>query len=138
MVSLSMVMVLALAGGPAADEFVLVAHPDLRVVSVSRAELSKIFLRRLRTWSDGTPARPVDQLPDRPVRSWFSRRVHGRSVVNIEVYWKRRIFSGRGVPPPELGDDQQVLEFVRTQPGAVGYVAAGRDLAGVRKLALEN
>ena len=139
MLSLSLTLVLALAGpAPAADAFLVVVHPDARIESVSRAELSKIFLGRLGTWSDGTPALPVDQLPGRPARRWFSRRVHGRSVVSVEVYWKRRIFSGRGVPPAELDSDRQVLEFVHDHPGAVGYVGSGQSLAGVRELALED
>ena len=138
MLRLSLTLMLTLAGSAAGDDFMIVVHPDSRVESVSRAELSKIFLGRLRTWSDGTPARPVDQLPDRPVRERFSRRVHARSVVMVEVYWKRQIFSGRGVPPAELRDDQRVLEFVRASPGAVGYVDADTSAGGVRLLALSD
>jgi len=112
----------------------VIVHPDNSVASVSKDELSKIFLKRLRTWSDRTPAIPVDQVPDSPARREFTRFVHRRRVVNVEVYWKRMIFSGRAVPPKEVADDEAVLQFVRNTPGAVGYVSSSVRLEGVLRL----
>lgn len=120
------------------DPVAIIVHPDLDLDSISKSELSKIFLGRLRTWHTNGPASPVDQVPDSEMRSEFSRLVHGRSVVNIEVYWKRMIFSGRGVPPPELRNDQEVLQYVRTTPGAVGYVGEASDLEGVHRVVLDE
>lgn len=117
-----------------AEPVAIIVHPDTEIESVSRAELSKVFLKRLRTWTDGTRAMPVDQAPDSVVRQDFTRWIHDRRVVNVEVYWKRLIFSGRDVPPSEVTGDDAVIEFVRTTPGAVGYVALSARLDGVRKL----
>lgn len=138
MPGLTLFLALAVTGATQADGFAVIVHPESRITTVSRAELSKIFLRRLRTWSDGTAALPVDQLPDRGVRQRFSREVHGRSVVTVEVYWKRMIFSGRAVPPDELASDREVIDHVRTHPGAVGYVEASTKLSGVRRLPLSD
>ena len=91
----------------------------------------------MRTWESGESARPVDQVPG-PLREFFSTTVHGRSVITIELYWKRMIFSGRAVPPPEAADDEAVLEFVRSTPGAVGYVSPGAELHGVRTLSIDE
>ena len=115
----------------------IVVHPSNQVTSVTRPELSKIFLKRLRTWSSGESAQPIDQLPG-PTREEFSVRVHGRSVITIEIYWKRMIFSGRAAPPKEAADDEAVLDFVRRNPGAVGYVSDEAVLEGVRRLEIEE
>lgn len=112
----------------------VITHPSNEIASLSRSELSKIFLKRLDTWADRTPAVPVDQVPHSAVRDEFTRWVHRRRVVNVEVYWKRLIFSGRAVPPPEVADDAAVIEFVRKTPGAVGYVRSSAGVAGVRRL----
>lgn len=77
---------LSAAGG---EEFTVIVHPASTVTTIARDELSKIFLKRLRTWEDGSRAVPVNQLPESPAREAFSRQVHDRSVINIEVYWKR-------------------------------------------------
>ena len=80
----------------------------------------------------------MDQVPESPVRGDFSELVHGRAVVTIEIYWKRMIFSGRATPPTELENDREVLAFVRSGPGAVGYVPIDALLAGVRRLEIEE
>lgn len=121
--------------GPSVE---IVVHADSSVTSITKGELSKIFLKRLRTWEDGTPAIPVDQAPDSPARREFSMFVHERSVVNVEVYWKRLIFSGRAVPPKEVATDEAVLEFVRNTPGAVGYVSKSARLEGVLRLRVKD
>ena len=81
---------------------------------------------------------PVDQIPSSEARREFTTLVHGRSVVTVEVYWKRMIFSGKGIPPKELADDAEVIEFVRSNPGAVGYVTNSEGAEGVVKLRLED
>jgi ABC-type phosphate transport system substrate-binding protein len=122
----------------AADPVAIVVHPESGIRSVTRSELSKIFLKRLRSWQDGTMAEPVDQRPNSETRRLFTRLVHRRDVVTIEVYWKRMIFSGRAVPPKEVATDREVLEFVRSTPGAVGYVSLSTSLRGVRTVALSE
>ncbi len=121
-----------------AQSIEVIVHPDHDVTSIPKSELSKIFLKRLRTWADGTRAVPVDQVPDSSVRREFTRSVHERRVVNVEVYWKRMIFSGRAAPPPEMADDRTVIEFVRSTPGAVGYVSTLTRLEGVRSLRITD
>ena len=81
---------------------------------------------------------PVDQRPESVVRREFSERVHHRSVVTIELYWRRMIFSGRALPPAELRSDQEVIDFVRATPGGVGYVAAATAAEGVKEMVLER
>ena len=47
------------------------------------------------------PIRPVDLRPNAATRRLFSERMLRRSVAAVRSYWQQRIFSGRGVPPPE-------------------------------------
>lgn len=118
--------------------FRVIVHPETEVATVGVSELSKIFLGRIRTWASGQDALPVDQRPEAPVRGRFTRHVHEKAVVSIEVYWKRMIFSGRGVPPPEVASDRAVVDFVRSNPGAVGYVSESAPVVGVRELVLSE
>jgi hypothetical protein len=36
------------------------------------------------------------------------------------------------VPPPERRSDAEIVEYVRTTPGAIGYVSERAAVAGVR------
>jgi hypothetical protein len=53
----------------------------------------------------------------------------------VKSFWQRQIFSGSGVPPQERASDEEVLDFVRANPGAVGYVSSDTpNGAGVKVL----
>ena len=83
-------------------------------------------------WADDSPIRPVDLGPDQPARGRFSQEILARSVESMRSYWQQRIFSGQGLPPPELADDEAVIVYVASHPGAIGYVASGARLDGAR------
>ncbi len=117
--------------------FVVIVHPDNPVTTLSKADASGFFLKKISRWSQTRQAaQPVDQTASATVRESFSAEIHGRSVDRIKNYWQRRIFSGRDVPPPELSGDSDVVEFVRGNPGAIGYVAATTVLTGVKAVTI--
>lgn len=112
----------------------VVVNAGNRTASLTRRELSALFLGRKTAWPDGTKAVPIDQAEASPVREAFSRDVHGRKPSAVKSYWLQVLFSGRGVPPVERAGDDQVLQGVRARAGAVGYVAAGARADGVKVL----
>ena len=118
----------------AGEAFVVVVHPDNPHPSVSRTFLAQAFLKKTSRWEDGEGIYPVDRGAGAPVRRAFSEEVLSRSVAAVRSYWQQRIFSGRGVPPPEVASDEAVVAFVRRRRGAVGYVSPGAALQGVKVL----
>lgn len=116
--------------------------PDFRVIvnannpndQLSKDEISQIFLKKVKQWSDGTAVLPVDLNADSLVRKSFCQQVHGRSVASIKSYWQRMIFSGREVPAPEKASESEVVEFVASNPGAIGYVRTSSQIAGPVKV----
>ena len=97
-----------------------------------------MFLKKVKRWSDTdkTPVEPVDQAQDSSVREAFTQAIHiNKDLFAIKSYWQRMIFSGRMAPPPELRTDDEVLAFVRSRRGAIGYVRRGIELGeGVKAL----
>lgn len=131
-------LVLALAGlligapavqaqSPAAGYRVVVnaANP---VSSVAARDLGRMFRKEVTRWKDGSAVQPVDQRTQSPARAAFTKQVHGRTVAAIAEFWRQQIFSGRNVPPVERATDDEVLEYVRSTPGAIGYVSASAEL----------
>ncbi len=117
--------------------FVIVVNSANPSDEIDRKLAGKLFLRQVKSWSHGVDVAPVDQDPKSEVREAFTRKVHGKKVSSIKSYWQRMIFSGRAAPPPELDSDASVLDFVRGDPGGIGYVLPGADLGdGVKTLKL--
>jgi ABC-type phosphate transport system substrate-binding protein len=128
------VALLGLLSGPrsaaAQSGFVVIVNDGNAARSLSRDELSQIFLKQRTDFPSGLAALPVDLSDGSPVREAFSQSVHGRSNSAVDAFWQRQIFSGRGVPPLQKSSDDEVIAFVRGNAGAVGYVSRGASLGG--------
>jgi hypothetical protein len=124
---------------PRGEVFLVVVNERNGVETMSRAVVSRMFLKKVSRWDSGAVALPVDLPPDSPIREAFSRRVLSKSVTSIKAYWQQQIFSGRDVPPPEKADDADVLEFVQSNPAAIAYVSSVAPLPrGVRVLTITD
>ncbi|MET0595588.1 MAG: hypothetical protein ABW133_23015 [Polyangiaceae bacterium] len=120
----------AFAQAPPEDAYQIVVHPQNPTVTMGRELMSQTFLKKVATWSHGGVVRPADLPPSSAVRKRFSTEVLGRSVSAVRSYWLQVIFAGRGAPPPELKSDEEVIRFVLSEPGAIGYVSSRADLRG--------
>jgi ABC-type phosphate transport system substrate-binding protein len=128
---LSALLIQLLASGrpsAAQEGVVLIVNSANPAASVSREELSRIFLKKTAQWPDGTRAEPVDLAASSSVRGRFSQAVHGKDTAAIKAYWQKMIFSGREVPPAELASAAEVVAFVASHRGGAGYVAEGTSL----------
>ena len=114
--------------------FAVIVHRSNPRTSIARAELSAIYMKRTRSWRGGAQILPIDHLARTRIREDFSRTIHGKSVAYVTRYWQRVIFAGRGIPPPELKSDAAVVDFVKNNRGAIGYVDRGTAVADVKVL----
>ncbi len=105
--------------------FKVVVNPSNQVSEISTAELSRLFLKKTTRWDRGSKVLPVDQLPRSSVRIDFSQAIHRKGVDAVKSYWQTQLFSGIATPPLELASDAEVLSYVRSNAGAIGYVSKG-------------
>jgi ABC-type phosphate transport system substrate-binding protein len=130
----------ALAGSPTpvgeGESYRLVVNPSNPASELARADAARLFLKKVATWPDGTPVAVVDQPRTAPVRAAFTRDVHRKDVDAVVAYWATLVYSAREMPPPVKRSDDEVLDFVRQTPGAVGYVSASAATSGVKVLAV--
>ncbi len=126
----------ALAVGPGFQVIVNASNP---AGSITRRQLNDMFLKKLTHWPDGKTVEPVEP-PERSItRAYFlSDVMGGKSALALKTFWQKRVFSGRDTPPVEKGSDEEVVAFVRANPGAVGYVAPATPVAGVKVVELKD
>ncbi len=120
-----------------ARSYLVVVNDSNPANAVAAAELARVFRKTVRQWTNGVSITPVDQSFQSAVRLRFSQDVLGRSPGQMQEYWLRQTYSGGEIPPPVRDSDAAVLEFVRSNAGAVGYVSSTVSLpAGVKALAI--
>lgn len=101
---------------------VVIVSPDSNIDSLSKSQVKSVFLGKVKSLPNGETAVPVNQSESSPVYDAFNKNVLGKSSAKILQYWASRVFSGKGSPPEVVPDDKAVIEFVKSQKGAIGYV----------------
>lgn len=56
------------------------------------------------------------------VRSHFLQTYLNQDEEKYTAYWTVRRYIGKGTPPRELANGTEVVNFVQSTPGAIGYV----------------
>ena len=112
----------ATASATGTQEFQVIAHPTVQGTKISRANLSALFTGKTSRWGDKAEARPVDQSARAPVRRAFTTAIIGLSMGELQLYWQKRIATDHVFPPPTKSSDQEVLGYVASHEGAIGYV----------------
>jgi ABC-type phosphate transport system substrate-binding protein len=115
-----------------AASYKVIVNNSVSVSSLSKKAASDLFLKKTTKWESGAAVAPVDQLESSNAREGFSKAVHGKTAAAVKSYWNQQIFSGRDVPPVEKKTDAEVLAFVRSTTGAIGYVSDAASAEGVR------
>lgn len=111
-----------LSASHAGADIVTVVGVDNPIGSLTRSEVSNIFLGKTRQFPDGRPARPIDQPETSPSRTAFYITVSNKQPAELKAYWSKMIFTGRGQPLPTVDDDEAVKERLARQPDAIGYI----------------
>ena len=120
---------------PAAEvraELVVVVNARCGVAAMTRNEVVNIFFGRSRQFFNGVEAQPVDMSDSHPDRARFYSALIGKDVSDVNAYWSRQVFSGRAQPPAKVGTPEEVLKWVASHPGGIGFLELSKADARVR------
>jgi ABC-type phosphate transport system substrate-binding protein len=118
-------------------KYQIVVNSDNPITSLNKKQIKKIYTKKLTKWDNDKKIKPVDLQKNSDIRKSFSNSVLGKSVSAMRAFWQRQIFSGKGVPPPEKKNDDDVIEYVKNNPGAIGYVSANANTSDVKKVIIK-
>ncbi len=116
---------------------IIIVNKSNPVDEISVNELKKIYLGLQTKWSSGTKAYPADQSVDGGIGADFIKHTLEVAVDYYQGAWMEKMLSGAGTPPENFNSDQEVVDFVSSKPGAVGYVQVEPDLTKVKILKIK-
>ncbi len=122
------------AGGD--DGFVMIVNPQLKITEVDRDFVRDVYLKKVTEWDRGGVVHPVDLDSKFPARERFTHDVVRKTPAQLRSYWNQQVFSGKGVPPPEVQSVTAVVDYVLSNDGAIGYLPANADPGGARVVRL--
>lgn len=123
---------LLLPAGEALAELVVVVNARSGVAVMTRNEVINIFFGRYRQFFNGIEAQPVDLVDSHADRAHFYSALVGKDLSDVNAYWSRQVFSGRMQPPPKVASPDEIIKWVSSHPGGIGFVDLSRADARVR------
>ena len=121
----AVVLILSLGGGAATADVVAVVSSTSAVSTLSKAQLTDIFLGNGYRFPNGTPAIPIDQAEGSPARDEFYVKYAGKLPAQIKAHWAKMIFTGRGQPPKVVSTDAAIKKLIAANPQVVSYIERG-------------
>ena len=113
-----------------------------RVVVIGHAGVDKLdalMVQRIFTGRvveiGGLPLTPINFASGNPLRTQFLQTFLKQDEERYVAYWTVRRYIGKGVPPREFANPADVIRFVQTTPGAIGYVDESSVTTGMNVLA---
>jgi ABC-type phosphate transport system substrate-binding protein len=115
-------LALSFAVGSATAEIVAVVASTSTVTTLSKAQVTDIFLGKMSRFPNGAQAVPIDQQEGSPGRDEFYATYAGKSPAQMKSHWSKIIFTGRGQPPKAASNNVEVRKLIAADPKAIGYI----------------
>lgn len=115
-----------------AGEVVVIGNgnvPKIDVVAVQKIYTGKFISVA------GVSVTPVGIKPGMATRNQFLQEFLQQDEEKYTAYWTVRRYIGKGAPPAELASIAEVINYVMTTPGAVGYIDAAELKQGMNVIA---
>ncbi len=127
------VMILPLSGVALAGDVVIIANKDVPNDSIGGGDLKKIFIAKKTEWDNGGNIDFVT-LQGGDVHKAFLKTYLSKSPSQFQRYFRTLVFTGKGTAPQSFSTEAEVVGYVSSTSGAIGYVSAGTSTGSAKVL----
>jgi ABC-type phosphate transport system substrate-binding protein len=106
----------------AEDVVVVVANKGNQMKVLTKKQVIDIYMGRTTLFPNGKVALPLDQNSDSSIRKLFYQNLVNKTVSEINAYWARLLFSGRSSPPRTVESVTSVINIIKNNKAAIGYI----------------
>lgn len=103
-------------------ELFVIVNKNNTVEAMTKNEVAGIYLGKYQAFQNGIFAIPIDQSTESNNRATFYFAITGRNLAYINAYWARNLLAGRSTPPKLVQNDTDVLNLVKQNKNAIGYI----------------
>lgn len=103
-------------------ELVVIVRADAPVQSLTKDEVERIFLKKLKVFPSGGEAVPIGQAAAVETNEHFYAKISRKSKIELKAYWARLMFTGRERPPKDGTNNEGVKRLVAADAKAIGFI----------------
>ncbi len=119
----TLLLAVAAAAAPCAHaDFFVVVQAGNPQQALTQKEAIDLFMGRGRAFANGDFALMFDLPRDNPRRAAFYQALTGMNAAQVNSHWSRLMFSGQNMPPQPLPDEAAIVETVKRNPSAIGWL----------------
>lgn len=105
------------------SDVVVIVNKRSTLNTVNPKEIADLYLKKRKDLS-GVTLEPLDLSEDSEIRKIFYEKVTKKSASQVKAYWSRLIFTGKGAPPRQYFDEEEIVDLVSEDKNKIGYVNA--------------
>ncbi len=111
---------------PVQDSIVVIVNNENPIASLTASEAKLFYLRKLKSRWPGINKniRPVDRKTKCSERSTFYETILKMDDKAVESYFAERQFQNAERVPDKMNSDGEVIDYVASEIGAIGYIKA--------------
>ncbi len=122
-----------LASGMALAEVAIIVNPA-NAATAGTDDIQRLFLGKTKSFPGGGDAVAFNLKEGSPAREAFNQAILNKNESQVKAYWSQLVFTGKGTPPKEAADEDEMKKWVAGNPNAIGYIDASKVDGSVKVL----
>lgn len=114
-----------------AQDVRVIANPSVPVETLSKNMVKAVFLGNRTVWPDGSSIEFVTLISGDVHKAFLKKFVH-KTPIQFSTYWKRMVYTGKGFSPQSFATERELIDYVASHDGCVGYVSGNADVNAVK------
>ncbi len=120
---LTIIYIALMTHAAVASDFNVIINNGSNIVSdgLTKEQLKSLYLG-YQLYLKGQRVRLVHSDLKSEAMSKFTSVVLGMNSREFSAYWRRKLFSGKGIPPREFDDQQDLVAFIKKNDNTIGVL----------------
>ncbi len=134
--SFTLIAIILISGPMLCEDLVIIANSSVPETRLTRQKLQDIFLGDILNWSNGDKI-ILATLKNGETNDEFLKNIISRSSSQYNTYWRQIVFTGKGTPPQVFESENELIDFVASTKGAIGYTATQPENEDIKIIKIE-
>jgi len=130
----TIVLISSLFAAAVNAEVEIIVHPS-NATSLDKDSIQRIYLGKTRAFPGGGEAVPITLPSADAATEDFTSNVLSRTPQQLKAYWAKMVFTGKGTPPREVANAEEMKKLISSNPSLIGFIPAGSADASVKVVA---
>jgi len=112
----------------------VIVHPENNS-TFSKKIIKKIFLGKSKNFDNGKVILLLSPKTGSSASNEFNKAILKKTASQINAYWSKMIFTGKGTPPQEIESVSEIISAIAENKDAIAFIDAGSVTDAVKVVA---